>query len=113
MKEKTWGDATVKRMWIVLLALTVAIMGAACGGDKPKPAEPAPAEAPAAEAPVATAETDNSGLFQLMESSVDYMAKGVSYDYEMTAGGETIRTHYAFKNGMVRFEEAQRGLRAS
>lgn len=109
MEEKTWGDATVKRMWIVLLALTVAIMGAACGGAKPEPAEPAPAEAPAAEAPAATAETDNSGLFQLMESSVDYMAKGVSYDYEMTAGGETIRTHYAFKNGMVRFEGGAAG----
>ncbi len=109
MKEKGWGDVSVKKVLILLLAAVMVIMVSGCGGAKPAPAEPAPAEAPAAETPAAAEETDSSGLFQLMESSVDYMAKGVSYDYVMTAGGETIRTHYAFKNGMVRFEGGAAG----
>ncbi len=68
----------------------------------PEATEPTPAEAPAE--PAAEESMDNDGLFNAMAGSVDYMTKGISYDYEMTAGGQVLKTRYAYKNGEIRME---------
>lgn len=75
------------------------------GCSKPAPeATPDAVEPAVAEAPAAEESMDNDGLFNVMAGSADYMSKGVSYDYEMTAGDQVIKTRYAYKNGDVRIE---------
>lgn len=100
----------MKRLLVVLMTAVLVLSG--CGAkeaDKPAAQEPAPAPAQETAAPATEGAVDNGGLFQLMQGSVDYMSKGVSYDYAMTAGGDTIRSHFAFKNGESRFEGGAAG----
>lgn len=93
---------------LALLMMATLTFALATGCSKPAPEAAPEVSEPAAEAPAepaAEAETmDNDGLFNAMAGSVDYMSKGISYDYEMTAGGQVINSRYAYKNGDMRIE---------
>lgn len=94
-----------------LLLMTFLMLALFTGCSKPAPAAPA-ADAPSepAAVPEATAEpnsddvTDKDGLLKLMGGSTDAMKKGLSYDYEVTAGNQTMLSRYSFKGENVRMQ---------